>query len=845
MGKKFIFRYIISVLFIVFVESVHAINKVENAAYLSDLEFKELVESLLPQMIEWRAEELQEFKTQLSSTDYACVALYYANNYSDKLYTRETQISLCCDSILHATMFFIANHKLWQDKATPLIIHQYAERLYENGYNFMSAFWVNIGVISCLINNYGGPIYGELRSLESVLEIDSLPQRSVETQLKILEGSKDAYAHEPDDYRHRQLVKHYLRATELALRAGYYSEADSIKEEALDFLWDRKNIDVMNGKVSIIRETSPDMFQLKAIESELLLYTGDTIQAIEENEILLWRYYENAAIGRLKQEHFPYYFKAIKFLSGQNRFDESNYEHLIYASEYIRDYMISVCPSLSPIMQANFYLEARQTIELINSQLINFIDKDDVNKTIYNNLLLFKGLELNTAKVLNNKDYSVADKSDSNNYDDLLFGFVGLQYKTITMQAEILNTSDFKSILEVDYNTISTHLDNNSIAIEFLNDKYSNHYYACICASGWDEPIIVSLLSSEYLNKTYTTKRGYFTNTLFSKIWQPILEHLPNTINKIYFAPDGLLYAMAIEYLPIHYQHDLRNVNDIYELYRVSSTKEVVNSNKDPSRQENCVLLVGDIDYGNTTAGGKERGVFDDFNENSKISRLVASKVEIDELSSLFKNNGWVVYLLTGRNVSKDSLLNPSDQCSIEHISTHGFFINDHLISSQTARKFTFLNDPLKNVQDTSLLRSGFVISSANDFYSSGDDVGIITAADIANTNRQNVDLVVISACQSGQGVINGDGIHGLQRGYKIAGANSIIVALWDVDDWVSEFLIKEFYTYYLLGHSKQESLRKAQWSVRSYKGVMPDNQPRNLELPKYWGAFVLLDGIR
>lgn len=96
----------------------------------------------------------------------------------------------------------------------------------------------------------------------------------------------------------------------------------------------------------------------------------------------------------------------------------------------------------------------------------------------------------------------------------------------------------------------------------------------------------------------------------------------------------------------------------------------------------------------------------------------------------------------------------------------------------------------------------------------------------------------------SGQGVITSEGTHGLQRGYKIAGANTIISALWDVDDWASAFLIKEFYTYYLNGDSKYIALKKAQNALRNYNGMMPDKHPRDLSSPKYWAPFIILDGL-
>lgn len=833
--------FIVSIIFLLIFQPLNAESKIENAASISGSSFKELVEDLLPPIINWRADELREYKKISSPVHYAAAALYYATNHSDRLFANESGITFRVDSILHAAMFYIAGHNDWGNECVPIIIDQYAERLYESGYADMASFWANIGIIQCLDSNYGGPVYGNLRSLESILEVDSLPKESLRTQLAMLQGFKNYLKKDSSEETHALLTKHYIRAAELALRAGFYSKADSIKEEALDFLWNRKDPEILSGKVSLIRGTSPDMFMLKAIESELFLQRGDTVKALEENEILLWRYYENAILGNLKAEHFPYYFKSIEFLCNNNRFDEDNYDHLISASEYIRDYLAGISSNISPVLREKFYQDARSTIEAINSQLTKFIDKEDVNSTLYNNLLLFKGLELTTLRSLhlyNNLSNSLDIKSYG---DDLLSMLVALQYQTLSKQSEILATSDFNDWIKIDYKSITRQLSEDAVAIEFYKDNTTDSYYAAICANDLSEPVVIRITSGEYLQMVISSKSGYFTSKVSSNIWQPILDILPKRIKKIYFAPEGLLYGMAIEYLPIRIRENLKAMNEVFDTYRVSSTKEVADNKKNIKSKEKRVLLVGDIDYGNenTTA---DKGIFDDFNENSKIAPLTVAKIEIERLSSLFMNHGWKIHKLTGDMVTKENLLNTNFDASIEHISSHGFFINDQLISAPN--KFTFLQRPLREVKDQSLLRSGFVISSADIFYKSGGDDGIVTAGDIAKTQKNDVDLVVISACQSGQGVISGDGVHGLQRGYKIAGANSMIVALWDVDDWVSEFLIREFYNNYLNGSSKREALKDAQRAVKTFNGIMPDNVPRNFELPKYWAPFILIDGL-
>lgn len=134
----------------------------------------------------------------------------------------------------------------------------------------------------------------------------------------------------------------------------------------------------------------------------------------------------------------------------------------------------------------------------------------------------------------------------------------------------------------------------------------------------------------------------------------------------------------------------------------------------------------------------------------------------------------------------------------------------------------------------------------------------------------RKLDLVVLSACQTGLGEISGDGVFGLQRGFKKAGANTLMMSLWKVDDKATKLLMSRFYSNLVAGKSKIESLRDAQKYVREYETeveVRPDNKPaisahakvqvqqsntqqkiikkvHPYKDPKYWAAFILLDAL-
>ncbi len=109
---------------------------------------------------------------------------------------------------------------------------------------------------------------------------------------------------------------------------------------------------------------------------------------------------------------------------------------------------------------------------------------------------------------------------------------------------------------------------------------------------------------------------------------------------------------------------------------------------------------------------------------------------------------------------------------------------------------------------------------------------GILTAKEISLLDLRDADLVVLSACETGKGEITGEGVFGLQRAFKQAGAQTIIMSLWPVNDAATQLLMTEFYRNWITNHqSKRTAFRNAQQTVRMQ---YPE--------PVYWAGFVMLD---
>lgn len=141
--------------------------------------------------------------------------------------------------------------------------------------------------------------------------------------------------------------------------------------------------------------------------------------------------------------------------------------------------------------------------------------------------------------------------------------------------------------------------------------------------------------------------------------------------------------------------------------------------------------------------------------------------------------------------------------------------------------------DSVSYYTDKRLCRSGIILSSSN------SEEQLLTSYDIAGLNLKHIALVVLPNCKSGMGDITNDGIIGLQRAFKEAQVGTILMSLWDVDDYATSLFMVEFNKQCLDGENIYNALKKTQQYLRSYTD---DNGVKLFESPYYWAGFVLLD---
>jgi CHAT domain-containing protein len=173
----------------------------------------------------------------------------------------------------------------------------------------------------------------------------------------------------------------------------------------------------------------------------------------------------------------------------------------------------------------------------------------------------------------------------------------------------------------------------------------------------------------------------------------------------------------------------------------------------------------------------------------------------------------------------------------ILHLATHGFFLPDEAPPA-TGADAGAAAAPGVGVpaaasgpnRENPLLRSGLALAGANKLRS-GDEDGILTAMEASGLDLWGTKLVVLSACETGVGTVtNGEGVYGLRRALVIAGAESLVTTLWQVDDLATRDLMTGYYRKLAAGKGRSAALHDTQLELAA--------QPKYAH-PFYWASFL------
>ena len=323
----------------------------------------------------------------------------------------------------------------------------------------------------------------------------------------------------------------------------------------------------------------------------------------------------------------------------------------------------------------------------------------------------------------------------------------------------------------------------------------------------------------------------------YQNYFGPLAEFLrEHRIGRIYFSPDGVYNQINLNTL--ENPSSKQFLIDEFDVQLVTNTRELVEVNN-MKGQPHASILIGYPKYNlsenelvhkpvkNLNRGGINRtwrgGLLRYMRGEEGISVLPGTEVEIEKIAGLF---GEGVSLFKAHQAS-EHVAKTVNNPKVLHIATHGYFLEDEA-TNDTNRKNYFSNP---------LLNAGLILAGAENFLKSGEPVseegddGILTAFEAMNLKLDNTQLVVLSACETALGdVQNGEGVYGLQRAFKLAGSQSIVMSLWNVDDEATQRLMTTFYEEMLKTGNQHASFRAAQQKVK-------EKYPS----PFYWGAFIMV----
>lgn len=323
----------------------------------------------------------------------------------------------------------------------------------------------------------------------------------------------------------------------------------------------------------------------------------------------------------------------------------------------------------------------------------------------------------------------------------------------------------------------------------------------------------------------------------FELCFAPLIPYL-NGIETIHIAKTGVLNQINVNAIPCSEEERLM---DRYKIYNVSSTYHQPITNRSKSSDAGLGIpfttacVYGGLDYyANTDASQPTSELFRDYRDG--LIYLANSSEEADSINSILQGQGCRTITYKGATGTEESVKAfDGNSPELLHFATHSFFIDDDTLRQQRLTPHVeSLSRKMQPLRYTGLhLACSAPAWYGKDTVRVGED-GLLTAEEISRLDLSQTKLAVLSSCSSGLGKIDDvDGVIGLQRAFKQAGVQTLVMSLWPVPDEATQLLMQYFYSNLMTGENCHQALTHAMQNLR--------HDPR-YEKPHYWAGFVVLD---
>lgn len=478
--------------------------------------------------------------------------------------------------------------------------------------------------------------------------------------------------------------------------------------------------------------------------------------------------------------------------------------------------------------------------------------------------------QLNANRRLLSKEFTkpFAERKNVKGYQHIIDS---LELELICMVGEVEELA-----AQVHWQEVASLLDSNEIAIEFMHFRSYNrgltdsiNYSAIVLQKDDLRPTIISLFTVhkndqiirslglnniEFIQSLYSLEtRGLVLvddtkPNLYEMIWAPIIQHGLAGVERIYCSPSGILHRLNLGAIPANTGS---LIADQYDLINVGSTRGIKGLKSLAQDSISRVAIFGGIRFDYKTVDEsirksdqvpslpipefqRERGDLD-----GSWNYLIGTEKEALTLSEVCLSLGIPSDTYTDSFATEEVFKRLGDigyppSPWLLHVGTHGFFFpdpetreSDHLFERKVI--FTSSEQPM--------LRSGLILAGANFFWQNhalppGElEDGVLTADEISHLDLSHTELAVLSACETGLGDIRGsEGVYGLQRAFKIAGVNQLIMSLWKIPDKPTQKFMDYFYQFWLVD---KKSIREAFKETQKKMQEFYDHYE--------WASFILL----
>lgn len=496
----------------------------------------------------------------------------------------------------------------------------------------------------------------------------------------------------------------------------------------------------------------------------------------------------------------------------------------------------------------------------------------EFSKACYESLLLSKGFLLETERsafdVINHygtdEDKEIFVKAvaiqtkikdlfkrPTENSDSILTLATQLKSVETRLMSRCREYADLTGFMNVGYEDVQSKLGKDDVLIDyadFVSKSKGRIYAAYLIDKGQNYPLlnklfeesVIDSMNIDYPDKFYEAPNA---ERMVKLLWQPFEDKVKEG-STVYYVPTQMLFQVALESLPAK---DGKLLGEHYNFVRLSSARELLRFTdslelKIASVYPNAVLYGGlqyDLNADEMTVEARKYDLPDLLVMRGDVARgdsvfrpLPGTMKEVSEIERILNAHGLEVNTFTGKHGTEESFINMNAKApQILHLATHGFFYTPGKAMSV---------DFLKGYKDAMSL-SGLVLAGGNAAWRGrelpkGVLGGILTADNIARLDLTNTKLAVLSACKSGRGEATSEGLYGLQRAFKKAGAQTLIMSLWNVSDVVCTEFMTRFYKY-LAAQENHWNVRKA---FEKAKADIRKN-PKYCK-PYYWAGFVVMD---